>query len=560
MIQQKWYQVALKSLFLFANLPLLLVNLADSVYFKYTQRRSTYDIIDSVMADDFRSMLGAYLRDYWYIDIAVLGLFLLVWKFYPRIEIKTWSTPKITTIGIQWLSVLFIIALTAGIIRGLDHRPIAITSASKHVHPQAVSLALNTPFTIIKTINKEGLALLQYYKEDEITKYFSPIKQYQSKPFNRLNVVVIILESFGKEYSHLHNPQSPGYTPFLDSLSQKGLYFRYSFANGKRSMEALPSIFNSSPSLNERPYITSQYSQNKTEGLAEILRQNGYYTAFMHGGANGTMDFDKFCFMSGFDDYFGRDQYPKDKDYDGHWGIYDEPYLNYCVQTINQFKQPFLTGIFTLSSHHPYNVPLKYKNKFPKGTLEIHESIGYTDYALRQFFLLAQKESWYNNTLFVITADHTSISETFYYQREFGAYAVPIIFYHPSHPNIAQHDTISLTQQIDIMPSVLHYLGYSKPFYAIGQSVFDSTRVPFVINFSNQNYWLSQGEYSCSFSGESLNSIYKFRSDSTLKKDQHLNPEAIKIWNKELFPHLKAVIQTYNNDIIHNRTFVKPTD
>src|SRR6185369_8592326 len=120
--------------------------------------------------------------------------------------------------------------------------------------------------------------------------------------------------------------------------------------------------------------------------------------------------------------------------------------------------------IFTISSHHPYGIPEKYKGRFRKGTLPIHESIQYADYSLQKFFETAMHTSWFDSTLFVITGDHTALSEKPFYQNHVGMYSVPIIFFQP-------HDSLSgirttTAQQIDILPSVLDYLGYPQQFYS----------------------------------------------------------------------------------------------
>jgi len=382
---------------------------------------------------------------------------------------------------------------------------------------------------------------------------FSPIKQYYNTTFTKKNVVILILESFGKEYSHLNNPNTAGFTPFLDSLCRtQALYFRYSYANGKRSILALPSILGSSPALMDRAYISSAYSANKIEGLAAILRKEAYYTSFMHGGANGTMYFDKYCYMSGFEKYYGKDEYPNKKDYDGNWGIYDEPYLQYCVDMMSQFKQPFFNTIFTLSSHHPYSIPEKFKGKFPKGKLEIHESIAYSDFALQEFFEEAKKTDWYKNTLFILTADHTSISSDYYYQTPQGSYAVPIVFFSPG-DSLLKGESLQLVQHIDIMPSVLGYLGYNKSFYAFGNSIFNSTRKEFVINQVSERYFLTHDDkYIISFQ-DSVRNIYDFPTDSLLRNN--LLRKKISKADKASEYLLNAIIQTYNNDLINNRTY-----
>lgn len=550
-----YYQKALKSLFIVINSILLFSNLLDSEYFKFTQKRSTFDIFDIIQGEDFTNMIWGYLSDYWVVFMIGFLLTYALYEFYPKDSAKTLETKTKSLRLKQFLIILLITSSTYVVIRGIDHKPITITSAAEFANAQTVSLVLNTPFTIINTFNKKALKEISTYNKPELLKLFSPIKQYQHSEFRPLNVVLLIVESMGKEYSKLNNPSSPGYTPFLDSLSQISLRSSYSFANGKRSIEALPSLLNSLPTLMDKAFVSSPYSINKTEGLAALLKKEGYYTSFMHGGANGTMYFDKFCYMTGFDDYYGKDEYPDLKDYDGNWGIFDEPYLEYAIQKMSDFKAPFFNAIFTLSSHHPYSIPEQYKNRFPKGSSEIHESIGYVDHALQNFFALASKEDWYKQTLFVITADHTSISQSSYYQKSLGAYAVPILFFQPE-DSLLQGENLELTQHIDIMPSVLDYLHYNKPFYAFGNSIFDTKRQSFVINHKTDRFYFTQKDNYSIYFGDSLHAIYNFPKDSILKKNLIKRPAIKDTYHKENESVFRAIIQTYNNDLIYNRTYV----
>jgi len=553
-INKTTYQKFLKWLFIVINSLLFLSNLLDSEYFKFTQKRSTFDVFELIGSPDFTHMLSGYILNYWFAFVITLASSYLLIKLYPKASLKVWPKATVRFLIKQFLSIAFILLAFFAIIRGVDHRPITITSAAKFANVQTVSLVLNTPFTIVNTFNKKGLENKQFYTKKELETIYSPIKKFSYTKKRDLNVVLIILESFGKEYSHLYNPQSPGYMPFVDSLSQKSLRFKYSFANGKRSIEALASIFNSSPSLMDKAYIISPYSANKTKGLAYLLKEEGYYTSFMHGGANGTMEFDKFCYMSGFDDYYGKNEYDNPKDYDGNWGIYDEPYLQYAVKKMSGFKQPFFNAIFTLSSHHPYAIPEKYKNKFPKGSSVIHESIGYADYALKRFFDAAKKEQWFNNTLFILTADHTSISKQYYYQKSLGSYAVPIIFYQAQDSSLVGESS-KLMQHINIMPSILDYLHYNKAFYAIGNSVFDHSESSFIINHINGRYYFTNHNIYSIFFDNSTKAIYQFKKDSLLQHNLIKNDSILNRYNRTSLPLFKAILQTYNNDLIHNRTF-----
>ena len=122
-------------------------------------------------------------------------------------------------------------------------------------------------------------------------------------------------------------------------------------------------------------------------------------------------------------------EYGTRKDFDGLWGIWDHKFLDFYAEGLNKMQQPFVSSIFTITSHHPYKVPKDYRQQFSKkeGEHPMYSCVQYTDYSLKLFFDKVKKSSWYNNTLFVITADHTNYSKLKKYKNSMGIFRVPII-------------------------------------------------------------------------------------------------------------------------------------
>ena len=538
-------------LFILVNSLLLLANFIDIEYFKFTNKRTTFDVFSLIFTgDDIGVLIPQFLKDFWFIIFLWILLIAIMIFFYPKR--KDFENLKFHLLNTILQGIISIILITSFVFmtRGFGLRPVSISSAAKYTKSDNIPLLLNTPFTILKTIGKRDLQKKEYFTKEELKSLFNPIKEYKSDTsFNKMNVVIIILESFGKDYTGFYNNQA--YTPFLDSLIAQSLSFKYSFANGKKSMEAVPAIVTSLPALSDNPYILSQYSTDDTYGLAEILKDQGYYTAFFHGGINGTMGFDNFALANGFDEYIGKSEYPNDDDYDGTWGIYDEAFLQFFSHKLSKAKKPFLGVVFTLSSHHPYNVPEKYKDKFKEGTLPIHRSIAYADYSLKKFFETAKKTEWFDNTLFVLTADHTSYTNSEFYGNRFGMYNIPILYYAPG--KIAAKQSEKITQQIDIMPSVLDFLNYDKEFYSFGNSVFRNEK-NYSVNYLSGVYQYINGDFTYLFDGDSSVALYNFKTDRLLHRNMvSYKYKTIKRMNKEL----KAIIQTYNNDLINNKLTAK---
>jgi phosphoglycerol transferase MdoB-like AlkP superfamily enzyme len=263
------------------------------------------------------------------------------------------------------------------------------------------------------------------------------------------------------------------------------------------------------------------------------------------------MGFDQFANIAGIENYFGMNEYPNEADKDGNWGIYDEEYLQYFCQKMSELKEPFFTTVFTLTSHHPYEIPKKYESKFPKGNLNIHESIGYTDYSVKKFFESAKKTNWYQNTLFIITADHTAQAEGSYYKNKVGNYAIPIIFYNPS-DTLLQGQSNIIAQQADIFPTILDYLGCNEPFISFGNSLLNDSTEHFAINHINGISQLIKDDYVIQFDGYKTIAVYNLKSDSLLKNN--IIDQKSEYQNSEL---LKAILQSYQERLVENKFSTK---
>lgn len=552
------YQKVLKWIYLITNSIVIIMNCADIPFFRFTNRRTTSTIFGEFENEgNLFAIITRSLFEYWYVTLFALLLIFLLYKLYQTpapqqkhsyLNWKRQTAYYLVHTGIMVLIAYFIvIGIRGGF--GKYTRPITLSNANQYVNKSnETAIVLNTPFSIIRTINKEVYKNPNYFSSDaEMEQVFSPV--HNTKPaeaFKPLNVVVLILESFGKEYTgffnkDLDNGTYKGYTPFLDSLLAEGLTFDYSYGNGRKSIDGMPSVLSSIPMFIE-PFVLTPYAVNEITGVASLLKDKGYYTAFFHGAPNNSMGFQAYAKSAGFDNYLGMNEYPDNNAFDGTWAIWDEEFLQFYADEMGKMPQPFVTSVFTASSHHPFKIPEKYDGKFPEGNLPIHKCVGYSDYALKRFFEKMSQYDWFSNTLFVITADHTNQSDHDIYKTDVGVYSVPILFYQPGSELKGR---LSLpVQQIDILPSIMSYLNYDKPYIAFGQDVF-STNVEdkYVVNYNNQFYQLFDDNYFLQFDGEQTKAIYAYKEDVMLTNNL-LNsfPEEKR---KEMETHLKAMIQQY---------------
>ncbi len=358
--------------------------------------------------------------------------------------------------------------------------------------------------------------------------------------------------SFGKRYAGIGGRTS--YTPFLDSLMQESMVFTNAFANAHRSADGIPAVLAGIPVFMEDSYMTSPYSNNTIEGLPALLKQSGYSSSFFHGGTNGTMSFDVFAKSAGFENYVGRSQYPDQNEYDGTWGIWDEPFLQFYANELEKEKQPFISSVFTLSSHEPFRLPQQYKNSSFATLIGIERGISYTDMALKKFFKTASEKKWYPNTLFVITADHNFLAnkDTLgFYNAGMGLYAVPVILFHPTDKSVAGYRNQPM-QQIDILPTVLDYLHYPYDFFAYGNSAFDSAASQFAYIQQGEHQHMLRGQYVLTYDNLSQSKVYNFETDSLLRYP--LRNDSVHSETVRQFRMFKQLLQ---NTVIENRQTAK---
>jgi phosphoglycerol transferase MdoB-like AlkP superfamily enzyme len=436
-LKYRTFQKITGFIFVLTNSIALLFEMSDWIYFQFNHKRATIDVLNMVShKGDFLALLPDFFRLYWYLFLLAALVIFGYARFYRFID-RTFNKAANNTaqngknlrpitcfllrFGIFIFSAAFAII---GIRGGLQFIPISIRNAIEVSPPKYTSIVLNTPFSIINSWQGDRLEPLHYMSDKEALNLVNPIKQYgKDKSFQKKNVVIIIVESLSKEFTKLGGVKS--YTPFLDSLMDQSMTFTNAFANGLHSNEGIPALVAGIPALMEEPITTSIYSNNHFTSLPGLLDAEGYKTAFYHGATNGSMSFDIFSKEAGYQNYYGRTEYRNEKDYDGSWGIYDEPFLQYFAKGMDNMPQPFMTTLFTVTSHHPFPLPAKYKNRFPKGTIQMQESMGYTDYSIRKFFETAKKAPWFNNTLFVITADHCSpYASNDYYSSGTGKYQI----------------------------------------------------------------------------------------------------------------------------------------
>lgn len=522
------YQKALFYLYFPLNFLFFSTNFIDTIYYPYNFGRSTIEVFQHFFIEKNKGLLlGNFLVNYWYIFL-LFFISCLLWIYLYQLLKPKFPPIKAnfnyffqSFIGFVLISLLIIGGIRGGYQKST--RPINLIDANRYAKTLSqADLILNSPFTILRTLNHANFPNYQFYPSSQVDSLIHPIKYFPSTSSSKPNIVIFILESHSKEYYGALNQDSPipnfkSYTPFLDSLANYSLIFPNAYANGYKSIHALSSILAGIPSF-KTAFTSSPYANQKTESLVSCLKSIGYSSAFFHGAENGSMGFWGYSNILGIDHYFGKKEYPNPLDFDGVWGIWDEPFMQFFNQKLQKFNQPFLATFFSLSSHEPYQIPEKYQDKFPKGHVNIHPCIAYSDYAIKKFFESAQKEPWFENTLFVFVGDHGNTIYYDEYKKELNKNKIALMFYRANSNLIGINNQYA--QHIDIYPTILDLIGYDKSFRSWGRSLVrnDSTSPPFVIRYSSNLYQYMEGNYILCFDGNHIQGIYH-HSDKDLKNN-----------------------------------------
>ena len=522
------FPIVNRILFVISSMVVLIFNGIDTGYSQVTAKRSGFELFDTLGDDANR--FAPYLTDNWYIILGLAAIGYLIFRWvpvrgqYPDINFR--ARPLRGLVATAAFGGLWLLSFRGG----FQLRPLRAIDASNFVQPEIAPLVTSTPLQIISTWQRNGLPdfefEIQFPTNSTITSDPKNSRAHQwlfdnsttlpPFPMSRTlgggwvqpNIVFIVVESLARDYTGFGNGKP--FTPFLDKIAAdpQTIEFPYCFANGTKSIEMVPSIFCGMPSLMSEFYVTSAYANNKVNNAYQLAK--GYKTAFFHGSNNGTMGFQSFLKQTGLQQYHGIDQYPSDlynRDFDGNWGIFDEPYLQHfsnCLDTLNNPNIPFFASVFTLSSHHPYTIPAPYLNKLPGSPGTVQHTIAYADIALQKFLQTASTKPWFNNTVFVITGDHTSHSDKEYFYSQSGHYEVPFLIYAPGidikHINeklsgreaIINDATQKTLSQCDIIPTLWNLLGANNPRLGFGRSAFDPSYKGYSTHIDKDLYYIIQ--------------------------------------------------------------------
>lgn len=555
-------------IFWITNSLLLILNVGDTPYFQFTAYRMTWLNFVNVITDpNSAGMMSAYVGQFWWAYLlAVVLVAALVW-ITSRVEFV--FTPEPLS-KYAWVKKICIFLIAGGLtvlgIRGmrLKGRPLDTSSAVWYVDtmPQ-INAVLNTPFCIFRTINRSmELQRLVYFSEEELASIRNSLTMpSHCFPKQDKNLVLIIIESGGSIFSEHLTPlkedrQYAGTMVFLDSLARQSLVNRHLWGTGRTSCQGITNILGGFPDYGIAYYVTSKHNLDILDSPARLMNRMGMVTKFYYGCEKGSFHIDETAKATGFGSIYSRDDYGP-TDYDGSWGVWDHKMAEFVVEDLSHTSNPFFATWFTVSAHGPYNLPedidtsgYRHRQESPEQAIE------YTDYALRYFFDMAKQTSWYENTIFVITADHgardyanTVYNNTYVYNH------LPFIVYAPdgSVPVGAMEDR--MMSQVDIGPTLLSLVGYEKPYIALGTSMFDDARPHYALTYSNGQYYVAGTEYMVAYDTPDTPAAVYDVSELPAPETRLVDYDTTKV--DEMTRWIKAFFQDYTSRMIDNRMSVE---
>ncbi|AGV16268.1 hypothetical protein VAL01S_06_00210 [Vibrio alginolyticus NBRC 15630 = ATCC 17749] len=419
--------------------------------------------------------------------IGALGTVLTItlgWKWSKKL------TDKAQQVNWKWrpLLALFVVLFgVAGARSSLGHRPLNPAMVAFSNDPLLNDLALNSSYSLLFAVNsmKSEKSAEQFYGKMDTQKMLELVRTsstksdftpsllptmnsnpatYQGK---HKNLVILLQESLGAQFVGALGGLP--LTPNLDELMKEGWQFTQMYATGTRSVRGIEAVTTGFPPSPSRAVVKLSKSQTGFFTIADLLKAQGYHTQFIYGGEANFDNMKTFFFGNGFDQIVEEDDY-NNPSFVGSWGVSDEDLYNKAneeFERLSKSDKPFFSLVFTSSNHSPY--------EYPKGKIEPYDSeymtrknaVKYSDYALGTFFEKAKKSSYWDDTIFIVIADHDA--------RVSGANLVPVKHFHiPAlilGKGIQPRKDDRIANNIDMPPTLLSLIGVDAKTPMIGRDL-----------------------------------------------------------------------------------------
>lgn len=489
-----WYGFLLFSIFMF-------VLIGDAIYFGQVHRHAGQELGAAIKTDPLL-LLSIAVESYAIYLLLFSILFLVLFRLWRRGMRNLYIDPYFErpSLSVRLPLIITILALMILGIRGsMISKPIKPVYAFEHSSMAEGHLALNGVFTAFHALSGEprpdanffewgdAVASVQQSVRSEFEQFpdtaYPLMRDRQSRPpYNMqkkpLNIVVLLLESWDFEHLDITREsaglESFNVTPNFNQLAKEGMLFTNFYANGQRSIDAIAALLTGIPAIPGAGYLGEGVESNHFAWLGQMAKSHGHNTYMLQGSRRQSFYLDKIAPLAGFDNYLGAQDYSPSlhENVDSPaWGGWDYDVLMQAHDQFSNSDRPFTGFVFTVSTHIPYGVPGEkwqpYPGKTP--TEQYLNSLFYADWALGEFFKKAKQSGYYDNTIFILTADHvTGLGKNVDIPSQ---HHIPALIIGPNIPKGINSQTAS---HVDIIPTIIDLAGWQNRHASLGRSMFEN--------------------------------------------------------------------------------------
>ena len=409
----RWLEIAYKTYVFIVLFLLLLITSVEAGIYSEWKMKLHYKALQYLLHPD---EIAASAQSWQILVITLLILLqtLLYYFLYLKIFYYRVSPSKK-----NYLFSLFFVLLTPGLLflgmrGGLQQIPINQSQSyfSKHdiLNCVSVNSLWNFGHSIADNYSMLDENPFEYYSKEEacaiVSQMFSAPADSSVKVLknNHPNVVMFILEGWSADLIESLGGEA-GITPFFRKLEKNGILFTNIYTNGTRSQEGMSAIFSGFPAQGITAVSQQPGKYQKLPGLIQKLKPEGYFSSFYFGGQLIYGNIKSYLVYNGFDQLIEESDFPASMPR-GKLGLHDEFTFPYFLKGLNSQKQPFFSALFTMSTHSPYDYDKPQTIMWPEYEKKYVNAANYADGCLKDFFTEAQKEKWYDNTLFILISDH----------------------------------------------------------------------------------------------------------------------------------------------------------
>lgn len=564
-VMRRWWQRLTMVVYGLTNGLMLIVNIGDIAYFRFNNGHMQMETFLRMFDPALLATAMMYVRQYWWAFAGIIFIVALLLWLAARVKITRQARGR----GKRVALLLVALAVTYVSMRGgrVIAHPVGIdTAAAIARQPKEINVLLNTPFCIIRSSRSTGdMPPYIFFSDRQLESFRTSLHYCTDMVDGNLkavakgkNIVLIILESGAQIWldsiSVVDNKPYAGYMPFINSLGGKSMALTSTFCTGSTTIGGLASILGGIPTFGQQNWMSTKYATQTIDSPARLLKDEGYDTHFYIGTDGELFSVGPLAKAMGFTVTDRSGISLPDKGNTNTWGIYDQVMGKYIVNELSGLKQPFFAAWLTLDLHGPYSPPKKWVHPdYPQPGDDMLRCVQYTDYSIRCFFEIAQQQPWFDNTLFIITADHgfrdfpaSELNGTFVFSH------VPFLLYTPDGSIPAGKHGGRAMAQYDIPPTLLWLAGYDRPYVGVGTNLFDDSKPHYGLIQRWDGWHIISPRYlvSLPYSADRIGAVYDVVADPRLNAPlDEYDAAAV----DSMYTWFKAFMQDYTVRANNNR-------